>query len=182
MPQNWSDCPWDLLMVIAKASLIGNCNLLNSTAISVGIIGIRGIRTSSPLYLPVIIVASTKLVLNFFTTNRVPLHNRGGLMFRSKEIATPTFNRKRCAGMPGMSREFKNSQIKSTFWLLCGDVIRFSFVLNVWRMSNVRSTPSDLDKKYRFGISGALCQISLKLSYWLQKGTLIFIYYIDSIY
>ena len=63
---NSKDCPCALLIVIANANRIGNCNLLNWNDISVGIIGNRGLRTSSPLKGPVKIVASMMLVINFF--------------------------------------------------------------------------------------------------------------------
>jgi hypothetical protein len=56
-------------MVIAKASHTGNCKLLNSKDISVGIIGIRGNSTSSPLNFPFKIVAS--MIFIFFTGHLV---------------------------------------------------------------------------------------------------------------
>ena len=65
-PHNSKDCPCALLIMIADANRIGNCNLLNWNDISVGIIGIRGMRTSSPLKGPVKIFASIILVINFF--------------------------------------------------------------------------------------------------------------------
>lgn len=60
-------------IVIAKASLIGNCNRLSWEAISIGIIGVRGSSISSPLKLPLKIVASMTLFKHFLTANLVPL-------------------------------------------------------------------------------------------------------------
>ena len=70
--------PCDLLIDIAKQTLMGNCSCLNWNGKSVGIRGILGINTSSPSYCPIIIVASRTFGFNLFTTNQVPLHNFGG--------------------------------------------------------------------------------------------------------
>ena len=43
-PHNSKDCPCALLIVIADANRIGNCNLLNWNDIFLGIIGIHGIE------------------------------------------------------------------------------------------------------------------------------------------
>jgi len=48
-PQTSNDWPCDLLIVVAKANRTGNWIRLNRNGRSVGIIGIRGIRTPSPL-------------------------------------------------------------------------------------------------------------------------------------
>ena len=72
-----SDWPYDLFMVITKAKCAGNYRRLKSNGKSVGIIGICGIKTSSPLYLPLMIVASMTLFIKFFTASLVPLHSRG---------------------------------------------------------------------------------------------------------
>ena len=76
-PHNSKDWPCALLIVIADANPIGKCNLLNWNDISVGIIGIRGMRTSSPMKGPVKIVASMMLVINFFTERCAPLQKLG---------------------------------------------------------------------------------------------------------
>ena len=76
-PHNSKDCPCALLIVIANANRIGNSNLLKWNDISVGIIGIRRMRTSSPLKGPVKIFASMMLVINFFTERCVPLQSLG---------------------------------------------------------------------------------------------------------
>jgi hypothetical protein len=61
------NCPCAFLMAIAEASRTGNCKRLNLNDISVGIIGIRGNSTSSPLNFPFKIVASMILFIIFFT-------------------------------------------------------------------------------------------------------------------
>jgi nicotinamide riboside transporter PnuC len=61
-------------MVIAKASRTGSCKRLNSNDISVGIIGMRGNSTSSPLNFPLKIVASMILFIIFFTGHLVTGH------------------------------------------------------------------------------------------------------------
>jgi hypothetical protein len=83
MPQTLSDCPCDLFIDIANASRTGNCNCLKLNGMSFGIIGMRGIKTSSPLYFPFKIVASITLFINFFTASRVPLQRRDWFMFRT---------------------------------------------------------------------------------------------------
>ncbi|GFU32387.1 hypothetical protein TNCV_2009261 [Trichonephila clavipes] len=106
-PHTCNDCPCALLIVIAKASRTGNCKRLNSNDISVGIIGIRGSRTSSPLNFPVKIVASITLFIIFLTESLVPLQSRGGFMFRRSMMGTPIFNVGTCGGMP---RQIKRIQ------------------------------------------------------------------------
>ena len=66
-------------------------------------------KTISPLQTPVLIIASTMYLYNFFTINLVPLHNRGGSIFRSKITVAPNFNDNLCRGNPGGFNEFKNS-------------------------------------------------------------------------
>lgn len=90
---------------------MGNCNLLNGADVSVGM---RGMKTSSPLKGPVKIVASMKLIFKSFTASRVPLQSTGGLIFRSIKIGTPTLNFSSCGGNPGRSSAFKNSVGKLT--------------------------------------------------------------------
>ncbi|KAF0701554.1 Uncharacterized protein FWK35_00026820 [Aphis craccivora] len=72
-------------------------------------IRIRGIRTSSPLKLPLMIVDCITLFISFLTDNRVPLHNLGGFRFRNIIVIDPTFSCKLYGGVPGTSNEFKNS-------------------------------------------------------------------------
>lgn len=54
-PAMQSNCPCGLLIFIAKAKCTGNCSRLNVKGKSMGIIGMRGISTSSPLHFPLII-------------------------------------------------------------------------------------------------------------------------------
>lgn len=86
-PHNSKDRPWALLMVIANTNQIGNCNLLNWNGISVGIIGMRGMRTPSPLKGPVKIVASTTLLISFFTASRAPVRALTGWHLATWQLA-----------------------------------------------------------------------------------------------
>lgn len=81
-------------MVMAKARRTGNYNRLKSKGKSVEIIGIRGISTSSPLHLPLMIVASIKFGDSFLTASLVPLHNFGGSKLRMSINGEPTFKGK----------------------------------------------------------------------------------------
>jgi len=68
-PQTLKDCPYDLLIVMVNAIRIGNWIRLNSKGISVGIIGILGMRTSSPLNFLLRIVAWITLIISFLSPN-----------------------------------------------------------------------------------------------------------------
>jgi hypothetical protein len=63
-----------MLMVIAKASRTGNYKRLNSNDISVGIIGMRGNRSSSPMNFTFKIVASMISFIIFITGHLVTGH------------------------------------------------------------------------------------------------------------
>lgn len=65
----------DLFRVIAKTTRIGDCKHLKLNGF-VRIIGIHEIKTSSPLYFP-LIVGSIALFVNFFTGSLIPLHIQG---------------------------------------------------------------------------------------------------------
>ena len=65
--------------------------------------------TSSPLKGPVKIVASTTLLINFFTASRVPLQSFGWLIFHNMIIGTPIFYCSTCGGLLGRPSEFKTS-------------------------------------------------------------------------
>ncbi|GFU79860.1 uncharacterized protein TNCV_577401 [Trichonephila clavipes] len=56
-----------------------------------GMIGMRGIRTLSPLASPVKIVDFTICLPNSVIRNRVPLHNLGASKLRINKTGTPTF-------------------------------------------------------------------------------------------
>ena len=90
---------------------MGNCNRLNSIGMSVGIIGMRRMRTSSPLDLPFRIVASMRLGINFLTASLVPLCIRGGLMLRRRIMGAPILSDNTCCSIPGMSNELKKIKL-----------------------------------------------------------------------
>ena len=77
-PTTFSDCPWNLFIVMAKQSLTGNWSLSNSNSKSVGFIGILRMKQLTPAYFPEIIVASSIWDIILFMVNLVPLHNFGG--------------------------------------------------------------------------------------------------------
>jgi hypothetical protein len=79
-------------MIIAKASRTENCKRLNSNSITVGVIGIGGNSTCSPLKFPFKIMVSIMLYMNFFTASLVPLQMGGGFMFHKIMMPTSIFN------------------------------------------------------------------------------------------
>ena len=76
IPQTSNDWPCDLFMVIAKASRTGNCSRLKSNGKSVGIVGIRGIKTSSPLYFPLMVVGLDDVIQLFHNQSRYIAYSR----------------------------------------------------------------------------------------------------------
>ena len=104
IPATANDWPCALLIVMAKAKRIGNCNRLKVNGISSVIIGIRGMKTSSPLAHPVRIVASMMQLCNFFTQSLVPLQSLGVSKFLKSIIGAPTLRVKLCGGTPGISK------------------------------------------------------------------------------
>ena len=96
-------CPCDLLIVIAKAGIIGNCRLfkVNGKFTSLGSKSILGRVVMLPLWLSEIISATKEFVLRAFMINRVPLHNPFlGFKFLKSITTVPTFNFKLCGGNP----------------------------------------------------------------------------------
>ena len=84
-PTYLTDCPWDLLIVIAKANLTGNCLRWkwNPIASSGGLREILGMNAHSPSWSPPSILTSSTLFVHCSKTQRVPLHNPlEGSMFR----------------------------------------------------------------------------------------------------
>jgi hypothetical protein len=61
-PHTCFNCPCNLLMIIAKASHTGSCKSLNSNGLSVGVIGMHGNSTCSPLNFPFKITALIMLL------------------------------------------------------------------------------------------------------------------------
>ena len=76
---------------MANDNFIGNCSRLNWKGRSDGMRGILGIKTTSPVPHPVIMVHSIMCDFNDLICKRVPLHNFGGLRFRNKITGHPTF-------------------------------------------------------------------------------------------
>jgi hypothetical protein len=101
IPQTSNDWPCDLLIVVAKANRTENWIRLNWNGRSVGMIGIHGIRTSSPLNFPLMIVACITLFISFLTDNRVPLQNLGWFRFRNIIMIDSTFSCKLYGRVPG---------------------------------------------------------------------------------
>ena len=104
-PHNSKDYPRALLIMIANANRIGNCNLLNWNDISVGVIGICGLRTSSPLKALSKFLLLWCWSLIFFTERRVPLQSLGWLIFCNmiKYLLNNKIN-----GISIMKKKFKN--------------------------------------------------------------------------
>ena len=101
--------PWDLLIVIAKHTLTGNCRRLNWKGKSDGMRGMRGMRTVSPRAQPVKMIASMKCLWRDLTWSLVPLQSLGGCRFLSNIIGAPTFKMRLCWEMPGGLRVCRNS-------------------------------------------------------------------------
>ena len=80
-PTTFRDCLSALLIVIRKLKRTGNGNLLKLNGKFEGLRGIRGMKTSSPAYFPVIIVPSSTWNIIFLITNLVPLHTLGETIF-----------------------------------------------------------------------------------------------------
>ena len=71
--------------------------------------GVFGIKTVSPVLLPVIMIHSIKKFLKLTTLSLVPWHSFGGFKFISDIIEEHTFNINLCVGIPGGNKELKNS-------------------------------------------------------------------------
>ncbi|CAD7003005.1 unnamed protein product [Ceratitis capitata] len=100
---------------IEKAKQMGNCSLVNGMGESVGIIGIRGNKTVSPLNFPTKIVALLAFPVILVITRRVSLHSLEGSQLRSRMIGDPRHQSKVvCSGISEMSNEFENSIGKFT--------------------------------------------------------------------
>lgn len=127
MPTCLSDCPWLLLMVIAKQTDIGNCRRWNLKGILVsdGSNESLGIKTFSPILLPVITFPSSTYLPIFVIINLVPLQRPVvGSKFLISITGTPTFNRILWSGSPKALIVFKNSGV----WMSSGLFIIDGFV------------------------------------------------------
>ncbi|GBM67762.1 hypothetical protein AVEN_264775-1 [Araneus ventricosus] len=84
-----------LTLSLANAIFKGKCYLLKWDGKSFGIIGMRGIKTLSPLAMPVITVARTPFGPMCVICNRGPLQHRdtfGTSRLRINSTGTPSFN------------------------------------------------------------------------------------------
>ncbi|GBM10881.1 hypothetical protein AVEN_42135-1 [Araneus ventricosus] len=103
-------CPFECLALsLANANFKENCYLLNWDGKSFGIIGMRGIKTLSPLAMPIITVASAIFGPKCVICNRVPLRSLVTSRLRINITGTPTFNLGLSEGAPDYSKELKNS-------------------------------------------------------------------------
>ncbi|GFV66736.1 uncharacterized protein TNCV_1646151 [Trichonephila clavipes] len=109
MPAAFKVWPCDLLIVIENATYNGNFRRLKLNGELLGMIGMRGIRTFSPLASPVKIVTFTICLPSSVTRNRVPLHNLGASKWRINKTSASTFNSNLCDVTPDNSKEFRNS-------------------------------------------------------------------------
>ncbi|GBL90036.1 hypothetical protein AVEN_178428-1 [Araneus ventricosus] len=98
-----------LPLSLAIANFKGNCYLLNLDGRYFGIIAMRGIKTLSPLTMPVITVARTTFGHRCVIYNCVSMHSLGTSKLHINSTGTPTFNLSLSEGTPKNSKELKNS-------------------------------------------------------------------------
>ncbi|GBM78320.1 hypothetical protein AVEN_42090-1 [Araneus ventricosus] len=92
-------CPFECLALsLANANFKGNRYLSNWDGKSFGIIGMREIKTPSPLAMPGIAIC-----------NRVPTRSLGTTRLRINSTGTPIFNLILLEGTPENSKELKDS-------------------------------------------------------------------------
>ncbi|GBL95999.1 hypothetical protein AVEN_199964-1 [Araneus ventricosus] len=102
-------CPFECLALSpTNDNFKGNCHLLNWDGKSFGIIGMRGIKTLSPLAMPIIRVSRTTFGPKCVICNRVALRSLGTLRLLINSTGTPTFNLSLSEGTHD-SKELKNS-------------------------------------------------------------------------
>ena len=112
-PDLWRVWPWDLLIVIAKATLTGNVRLLHSkgNSLSLGLRLILGIKTVLFLCSPPTILHSRRwFQCNFWKINRVPLQRpilEFKFLIRMRGI--PGMIKSLWCGKPVGEREFRYS-------------------------------------------------------------------------
>ncbi|GBM22100.1 hypothetical protein AVEN_266467-1 [Araneus ventricosus] len=103
-------CPFECLALkLVNANFKGNCNLLNWDGKFFGVIGMRGIKTLSPLATSVITVALTTFGPRCVICNRVPMRSLGTSRLRINSTRTLTFNLSLSEGTLDNSKELKNS-------------------------------------------------------------------------
>ena len=76
---------------------------------SLGMSGILGINTKLPFPQPVMISASITFGIKLMIHRRVPLHSLGASRFLESIIGAPTLRIKLWEGIPGGSKELRNS-------------------------------------------------------------------------
>ena len=101
--------PWDLLMLIAKASLMGSCRHFRAkgTVLSEEVILMRGMRAVCPAWLPVTILAMMTLDWSDLTMSLVPVMSP--CSFWIKSMGAPILSSSRCGGRPDGCSWFKLS-------------------------------------------------------------------------
>ncbi|GFX61828.1 uncharacterized protein TNCV_1383261 [Trichonephila clavipes] len=110
MPATFKVWSCDLLIVIENSTYNGNCRRLKLNGKLLGMIGMRGIRTLSPLASPVKIVDFTICLPNSVIRNRVPLHNLGiSKLHINKTGSTLTCNSNLCDDTTDNSKNYRNS-------------------------------------------------------------------------
>ncbi|GBM25002.1 hypothetical protein AVEN_50345-1 [Araneus ventricosus] len=83
-------CHFECLALSLETAIFkGNCYLLNWDGKSFGIIGMRGIKTLSPLSMTVITVAPTTFGPKCVICNSVSLRNLGTSQLRVNSTGTP---------------------------------------------------------------------------------------------
>ncbi|GBM07415.1 hypothetical protein AVEN_26487-1 [Araneus ventricosus] len=103
-------CPFEsLALSLANANFKGNFYILNLYAKSFDINGKRGIKTLSPLAMPVITVARTTFGPRCVICHRVPMRSLGTSRLRINSTGTPTFNLSLSEGTLDNSEKLKNS-------------------------------------------------------------------------
>ncbi|GBN14157.1 hypothetical protein AVEN_137124-1 [Araneus ventricosus] len=103
-------CPFEcLVLILANDNFKGNCYLLNLERKSFGIIGMRGIKTLSPLAMAIITVARMTFGPRCVICSCVPMRSLGISRLRINSTGTPTFNLSLLEGTSDNSKELKNS-------------------------------------------------------------------------
>ncbi|GBL69184.1 hypothetical protein AVEN_250936-1, partial [Araneus ventricosus] len=98
-----------LALSLANANFKGKCYLLDLDGKSFCIIRMRGIKTLSPLVMPVITVARTTFGPRCVICNCVPMRSLGTSRLCINSTGTLTFNLRMLEGTFDNSKELKNS-------------------------------------------------------------------------
>ena len=114
-PMCFTIWPWALLIVMANASCMGNCRLVNLMAklspVREGVNDIRGMRAVSPAWSPLIRRISNSRFDIWMTVPHVPLQRPLFLsMLRSKITGQPILRERRARGKPVGLSPWRNSK------------------------------------------------------------------------